>query len=227
MGVEEGGVFQKGVSQEVDPERGVLMGESKHRGLKRAGPKQGGPSRWDLGGGCWEEEEDTFCFSRNGGGGCTACPLPGALPWESVPEGELCPCRSPGALPGSEGNLENQIQDVPAAAEHAAAPVPGHGAAAPGAPRAPALPPRSPQECSLPMERGWNSSVTRSLPKNREWELQPAPGWGILGSFGSGVSDADSLPSFWRQFRRDVLKAIPIGIIAIPPFANFLVIVLM
>ncbi|NXC05487.1 LTMD1 protein, partial [Orthonyx spaldingii] len=29
------------------------------------------------------------------------------------------------------------------------------------------------------------------------------------------------------QFRRDVLKAIPIGIIAIPPFANFLVIVLM
>ncbi|KAM7028367.1 LETM1 domain-containing protein 1 isoform 1-T1 [Acridotheres tristis] len=30
-----------------------------------------------------------------------------------------------------------------------------------------------------------------------------------------------------RQFRRDVLKAIPIGIIAIPPFANFLVIVLM
>lgn len=69
--------------------------------------------------------------------------------------------------------------------------------------------------------------MTRSLPKNREWELQPAPGWGTLGSFGSGVSDADSLPSFWRQFRRDVLKAIPIGIIAIPPFANFLVIVLM
>ncbi|XP_064494839.1 LETM1 domain-containing protein 1-like isoform X2 [Pseudopipra pipra] len=30
-----------------------------------------------------------------------------------------------------------------------------------------------------------------------------------------------------RQFRRDALKAIPIGIIAIPPFANFLVIVLM
>ncbi|XP_026723383.1 LETM1 domain-containing protein 1 [Athene cunicularia] len=30
-----------------------------------------------------------------------------------------------------------------------------------------------------------------------------------------------------RQFRRDVLKAIPIGVIAIPPFANFLVIVLM
>ncbi|XP_074990122.1 LETM1 domain-containing protein 1 isoform X1 [Calonectris borealis] len=30
-----------------------------------------------------------------------------------------------------------------------------------------------------------------------------------------------------RQFRRDVIKAIPIGIIAIPPFANFLVIVLM
>ncbi|XP_066063586.1 LETM1 domain-containing protein 1 isoform X2 [Chamaea fasciata] len=30
-----------------------------------------------------------------------------------------------------------------------------------------------------------------------------------------------------RQFRRDVLKAIPIGIIAIPPFANFLVIILM
>ncbi|NXL54037.1 LTMD1 protein, partial [Podilymbus podiceps] len=29
------------------------------------------------------------------------------------------------------------------------------------------------------------------------------------------------------QFRRDVIKAIPIGIIAIPPFANFLVIVLM
>ncbi|NXF82075.1 LTMD1 protein, partial [Sclerurus mexicanus] len=29
------------------------------------------------------------------------------------------------------------------------------------------------------------------------------------------------------QFRRDALKAIPIGIIAIPPFANFLVIVLM
>ncbi|XP_016161209.1 PREDICTED: LETM1 domain-containing protein 1 [Ficedula albicollis] len=29
-----------------------------------------------------------------------------------------------------------------------------------------------------------------------------------------------------RQFRRDLLKAIPIGIIAIPPFANFLVIVL-
>ncbi|NXO57459.1 LTMD1 protein, partial [Aramus guarauna] len=37
----------------------------------------------------------------------------------------------------------------------------------------------------------------------------------------------DSLFSFWRQFRRDVIKAIPIGIIAIPPFANFLVIVLM
>ncbi|NXU23507.1 LTMD1 protein, partial [Thalassarche chlororhynchos] len=31
---------------------------------------------------------------------------------------------------------------------------------------------------------------------------------------------------FW-QFRRDVIKAIPIGVIAIPPFANFLVIVLM
>ncbi|KAM7079918.1 LETM1 domain-containing protein 1 [Ciconia maguari] len=30
-----------------------------------------------------------------------------------------------------------------------------------------------------------------------------------------------------RQFRRDVIKAIPIGVIAIPPFANFLVIVLM
>ncbi|XP_063035302.1 LETM1 domain-containing protein 1 [Melospiza melodia melodia] len=30
-----------------------------------------------------------------------------------------------------------------------------------------------------------------------------------------------------RQFRRDVLKAIPIGIIAIPPFANFLVLLLM
>ncbi|XP_039559129.1 LETM1 domain-containing protein 1 isoform X3 [Passer montanus] len=30
-----------------------------------------------------------------------------------------------------------------------------------------------------------------------------------------------------RQFRRDVLKAIPIGIISIPPFANFLVLVLM
>ncbi|NXC77788.1 LTMD1 protein, partial [Anhinga anhinga] len=29
------------------------------------------------------------------------------------------------------------------------------------------------------------------------------------------------------QFRRDVIKAIPIGVIAIPPFANFLVIVLM
>ncbi|NXJ20822.1 LTMD1 protein, partial [Dicrurus megarhynchus] len=38
---------------------------------------------------------------------------------------------------------------------------------------------------------------------------------------------ADSFPSFWRQFRRDLLKAVPIGIIAIPPFANFLVIVLM
>ncbi|NXG20371.1 LTMD1 protein, partial [Grallaria varia] len=32
---------------------------------------------------------------------------------------------------------------------------------------------------------------------------------------------------FHLQFRRDALKAIPIGIIAIPPFANFLVIVLM
>ncbi|KAF1401641.1 LETM1 domain-containing protein 1, partial [Spheniscus humboldti] len=32
--------------------------------------------------------------------------------------------------------------------------------------------------------------------------------------------------AFW-QFRRDVIKAIPIGVIAIPPFANFLVIVLM
>ncbi|NXJ32997.1 LTMD1 protein, partial [Ciconia maguari] len=31
----------------------------------------------------------------------------------------------------------------------------------------------------------------------------------------------------FRQFRRDVIKAIPIGVIAIPPFANFLVIVLM
>ncbi|XP_051499688.1 LETM1 domain-containing protein 1 isoform X3 [Apus apus] len=30
-----------------------------------------------------------------------------------------------------------------------------------------------------------------------------------------------------RQFRRDVLKALPIGVLAIPPFANFLVIVLM
>ncbi|KAM9214569.1 LOW QUALITY PROTEIN: LETM1 domain-containing protein 1 [Leptosomus discolor] len=30
-----------------------------------------------------------------------------------------------------------------------------------------------------------------------------------------------------RQFRRDVIKAIPVGLIAIPPFANFLVIVLM
>ncbi|NXA29416.1 LTMD1 protein, partial [Ibidorhyncha struthersii] len=30
-----------------------------------------------------------------------------------------------------------------------------------------------------------------------------------------------------HQFRRDVIKAIPIGVIAIPPFANFLVIVLM
>lgn len=30
-----------------------------------------------------------------------------------------------------------------------------------------------------------------------------------------------------RQFRRDVLKAIPVGLLAIPPFANFLVIVLM
>uniref|UniRef100_A0A8B9VW94 LETM1 domain containing 1 n=1 Tax=Anas zonorhyncha TaxID=75864 RepID=A0A8B9VW94_9AVES len=29
------------------------------------------------------------------------------------------------------------------------------------------------------------------------------------------------------QFRRDVLKAIPVGLLAIPPFANFLVIVLM
>ncbi|XP_009708580.1 PREDICTED: LETM1 domain-containing protein 1-like, partial [Cariama cristata] len=29
-----------------------------------------------------------------------------------------------------------------------------------------------------------------------------------------------------RQFRRDLIKVIPIGIIAIPPFANFLVIVL-
>ncbi|XP_062492033.1 LETM1 domain-containing protein 1 [Pezoporus occidentalis] len=30
-----------------------------------------------------------------------------------------------------------------------------------------------------------------------------------------------------RQFRRDLIKAVPIGIIAIPPFANFLVIILM
>uniref|UniRef100_A0A8B9BKI0 LETM1 domain containing 1 n=1 Tax=Anser brachyrhynchus TaxID=132585 RepID=A0A8B9BKI0_9AVES len=30
-----------------------------------------------------------------------------------------------------------------------------------------------------------------------------------------------------RQFRRDVIKAIPVGVLAIPPFANFLVIVLM
>ncbi|NXK43225.1 LTMD1 protein, partial [Piprites chloris] len=44
---------------------------------------------------------------------------------------------------------------------------------------------------------------------------------------GGWVSDPDSLSSGWRQFRRDALKAIPIGIIAIPPFANFLVIVLM
>ncbi|NXM26826.1 LTMD1 protein, partial [Oxyruncus cristatus] len=49
----------------------------------------------------------------------------------------------------------------------------------------------------------------------------------ITGSLGGLVSDPDSLSSFWRQFRRDALKAIPIGIIAIPPFANFLVIVLM
>ncbi|OWK49984.1 LETM1 domain-containing protein 1 [Lonchura striata] len=30
-----------------------------------------------------------------------------------------------------------------------------------------------------------------------------------------------------RQFRRDLLKIIPIGIISIPPFANFLVLLLM
>uniref|UniRef100_A0A8B9DHC4 LETM1 domain containing 1 n=1 Tax=Anser cygnoides TaxID=8845 RepID=A0A8B9DHC4_ANSCY len=32
---------------------------------------------------------------------------------------------------------------------------------------------------------------------------------------------------FPPQFRRDVIKAIPVGVLAIPPFANFLVIVLM
>ncbi|XP_035170331.1 LETM1 domain-containing protein 1, partial [Oxyura jamaicensis] len=32
---------------------------------------------------------------------------------------------------------------------------------------------------------------------------------------------------FPPQFRRDVIKAIPIGVLAIPPFANFLVLVLM
>ncbi|NWU73137.1 LTMD1 protein, partial [Pterocles burchelli] len=40
----------------------------------------------------------------------------------------------------------------------------------------------------------------------------------------------DAVPQRWGcfpPFRRDVIKAIPIGIIAIPPFANFLVIVLM
>ncbi|NWR05148.1 LTMD1 protein, partial [Paradoxornis webbianus] len=42
-----------------------------------------------------------------------------------------------------------------------------------------------------------------------------------------GVRGGDSVASWRGQFRRDVLKAIPIGIIAIPPFANFLVIVLM
>ncbi|NXS90949.1 LTMD1 protein, partial [Jacana jacana] len=36
-----------------------------------------------------------------------------------------------------------------------------------------------------------------------------------------------SLSCFGSQFRRDVIKAIPVGVIAIPPFANFLVIVLM
>ncbi|NXF54538.1 LTMD1 protein, partial [Oceanites oceanicus] len=35
------------------------------------------------------------------------------------------------------------------------------------------------------------------------------------------------LPAATGDFRRDVIKAIPIGVIAIPPFANFLVIVLM
>ncbi|NWI64609.1 LTMD1 protein, partial [Todus mexicanus] len=44
---------------------------------------------------------------------------------------------------------------------------------------------------------------------------------------GCLASDPDSLLLFWRQFRRDLIKAIPIGVIAIPPFANFLVIVLM
>ena len=29
------------------------------------------------------------------------------------------------------------------------------------------------------------------------------------------------------QFRRDVLKAVPVALIAIPPFANFLVLLLM
>ncbi|KAI6062520.1 LETM1 domain-containing protein 1 [Aix galericulata] len=35
------------------------------------------------------------------------------------------------------------------------------------------------------------------------------------------------LRGFRPQFRRDVIKAIPVGLLAIPPFANFLVIVLM
>jgi len=49
----------------------------------------------------------------------------------------------------------------------------------------------------------------------------------VRGFQPSSASDPDSLSWFRRQFRRDVIKAIPVGIIAIPPFANFLVIVLM
>ena len=43
------------------------------------------------------------------------------------------------------------------------------------------------------------------------------------GSWGAAARIADGL----LQFRRDVLKAVPVALIAIPPFANFLVLLLM
>ncbi|NXI38434.1 LTMD1 protein, partial [Galbula dea] len=54
-------------------------------------------------------------------------------------------------------------------------------------------------------------------------------GWEAVGRGGLWVlsQDPDPLLCFWRQFRRDMLKAIPLGLIAIPPCANLLLILLM
>lgn len=63
VGLREGGVFQKGISQEVDPEKWVVMGESKHLGPKLEMPA----------GGSWKDA----CW--NGGSGCTTCPCLGGI----------------------------------------------------------------------------------------------------------------------------------------------------
>ena len=62
----------------------------------------------------------------------------------------------------------------------------------------------------------------------------PKPGGGVGG--GMWVLCVGLARGSWRaariadgllQFRRDVLKAVPVALIAIPPFANFLVLLLM